>query len=91
VDLVFICDAYHHFEYPQDTLASLRQALRRRGKLVLVEFHREDGRSSEWILRHVRAGQAVFEAEIASAGFRKVRQSGFLRDNYLVVFEKEVR
>jgi SAM-dependent methyltransferase len=91
VDLVFICDTYHHFEYPAETLASLHAALRPRGRLVLVEFHREEGRSSDWILRHVRAGQAVFEAEIARAGFRKVREAAFLRDNYFVVFEKETR
>lgn len=90
-DLVFICDAYHHFEYPGDTLASIRTALRRRGTLVLVEFRREEGQSSEWILRHVRAGQRVFEEEITRAGFRKVREADFLRDNYLVVFEKEGR
>jgi SAM-dependent methyltransferase len=91
VDLVFICDAYHHFEYPNDTLASIRAALRKRGRLVLVEFRREEGQSSEWILRHVRAGQRVFETEIAAAGFRKVGERDFLRDNYFVVFEKKGR
>ncbi|MBK9138983.1 MAG: class I SAM-dependent methyltransferase [Verrucomicrobia bacterium] len=91
VDLVFICDTYHHFEYPAETLASLHAALRPRGRLVLVEFHREEGRSSDWIMRHVRAGQAVFEAEITRAGFRKIRETPFLRENYFVVFEKERR
>ena len=29
VDLAFICDVYHHFEYPHSSLASLHRALRR--------------------------------------------------------------
>lgn len=91
VDLAFVCDAYHHFEYPGETLASIRSALRNRGRLILVEFQRKEGQSSDWILRHVRAGQRGFEGEIIHAGFHKVREASFLRDNYFVIFEKRGR
>jgi hypothetical protein len=45
--------------------------------------------SSEFILNHVRAGQEVFEAEIAAAGFRKVAEEDFLKENYVVRFRKQ--
>ena len=37
---------------------------------------------------HVRAGQEIFTAEIESAGFRKVEESDFLKDNYFLRFRK---
>ena len=88
IDLAFICDVYHHFEYPQSTLASLHRALRPGGEIFLVEFKRIPGVSSEWMLNHVRAGQEVFEAEIEAAGFRKIAQHDFLKENYIVRFRK---
>jgi ubiquinone/menaquinone biosynthesis C-methylase UbiE/intracellular sulfur oxidation DsrE/DsrF family protein len=89
VDVAFICDTYHHFEFPQKTMASLHRALKPGGRLILIDFRREAGKSSEWVLSHVRAGQSVFEREINAAGLRKVMQTDdLLKENYFVVFEK---
>ncbi len=92
IDLAFICDAYHHFEHPQDTLASLRKALKPGGEIALIDFKRIAGESSDWVMGHVRAGQEVFEAEIAAAGFEKTGPvSGPLKDNYFVRFRKAAK
>ena len=89
VDIAFICDTYHHFEFPHKTLASLHRALKPGGRVILVDFKRIEGESSEWILSHVRAGQEVFESEIIEAGFKKVREErDLLQENYFVVFAK---
>jgi predicted methyltransferase len=90
VDLVFLSDVYHHLEQPQKILASIRQALRSDGKLVVVEFDRVKGRSSEFVLKHVRAGQDVFVKEIETAGFRRTSTAKppALKENFFVSFEK---
>ncbi len=89
VDLAFICDTYHHFEFPHKTMTSLHRALKPGGRVVLIDFRREPGRSTDWVLDHVRAGQHVFESEIIAAGFRKVSENAdLLKENYFVVFEK---
>ena len=89
VDLVFICDTYHHFEFPHKTMQSIHRALRPGGQVVLIDFRRIEGQSSDWILGHVRAGQAVFTSEIVAAGFRQIEeQPDLLDESYFIRFEK---
>jgi FkbM family methyltransferase len=88
IDLAFICDTYHHFEFPHKTLASIHQALRPGGKMVVIDFERIEGKSRDWVLNHVRAGQEVFTKEIVSNGFKPVNEKKFLKENYFLVFEK---
>jgi ubiquinone/menaquinone biosynthesis C-methylase UbiE/outer membrane protein assembly factor BamB len=90
IDLAFICDTYHHFEFPSRTMASIHKALRPGGQVVVVDFHRIFSKSRVFILLHVRAGQEVFEKEIVSAGFKKVAEEKIagLKENYFVRFEK---
>jgi ubiquinone/menaquinone biosynthesis C-methylase UbiE len=90
VDLAFVCDVYHHFEYPSSSLASLRRAIRPGGTLVVIDFHRIPGKSSDFILKHVRAGQDVFTAEIEQAGFELVEELAIdgLSENYALRFRR---
>jgi len=89
VDVAFICDTYHHFEFPLKTMNSLHAALKPGGRLFVVDFKRVEGESTDWTMKHVRAGQEVFEAEILSCGFKKVREhSDLLKENYFIEFER---
>src|SRR5262249_2279179 len=90
VDLVFLSDVYHHLEKPEKTLTSIRRALRPDGRLVIIEFDRVEGRSSDFVLKHVRASQAVFRKEIEDAGFWVVPTPDppKLKENFFLRFEK---
>jgi ubiquinone/menaquinone biosynthesis C-methylase UbiE len=89
IDLAFICDTYHHFEFPLKTMRSIHKALKPEGQVILIDFHRTEGVSREWTLGHVRAGQEVFTKEIVEAGFRQVEEvKGMLDESYFVRFEK---
>jgi ubiquinone/menaquinone biosynthesis C-methylase UbiE len=90
LDLVFVCDTYHHFEFPRSMLASLHRALRPGGRLVIVDFERLPGVSREWILNHVRAGKDEVSSEITAAGFTFVDELKVegLSENYLLRFRR---
>lgn len=90
VDVVFICDTYHHFEYPVPTLASIYRAMRPGGQLLIIDFKRIEGESRQWVLDHVRAGEDVTTEEILAAGFEpdESPDAEYLEENYYIRFRK---
>ena len=90
VDLLFVCDVYHHIEYPQVYLDTLLTALRPGGRLVIVEFDKVPGKISQAMMDHVRADKPTLIREVSEAGFVFVGEvEGLpLEENYMVVFEK---
>lgn len=88
LDLAFMCDTYHHVEYPQAYMHSLFQTLRPGATLVLVDMKREDGHSSPGVLRHVRADKATVIAEVEQAGFIFESEIELLIENYYLRFRR---
>lgn len=90
IDLMFICDTYHHFEYPVSTMKSIYAALKPGGQIVLVDFYRIEGITPQWLMEHVRAGEEVFTQEIVDAGFELTNQHypAYLPQNYVLRFRK---
>ena len=88
IDLAFVSNTYHHFEYPQSMLASIHRALRRDGRLIVIDFRRDPRVNSPWVMGHVRASKDTVVREIQAAGFRLVEDKPVLRSNYFLMFKK---
>jgi len=90
VDLVFLCDTYHHLENPRATLASIHRALRPGGQLVVVDFDRSKNPKNDFVQKHVRADRSVFALEVTGAGFQEqpVPEPLPLKENFLMRFRK---
>lgn len=96
LDLVLVCDVYHHFEYPRTMCRSIHSALKKgpkKGRLAVIDFHRDDSkiwsRPKGWVMEHVRGNQEDFRKEIESAGFRLVSNPAIpgITENYCMIFE----
>lgn len=90
VDVLFLCDVYHHLEYPSVYLRSLWQTLRPDGRLIIIDFEKIPGKTSEAMMKHVRQDQATLLAEVSAEGFVLEREvdSVELEENYMLVFRK---
>ena len=88
IDVAFLCDVYHHLEYPKSSMTSLHRALRPGGTVVVVDFERIPGESSEWVLNHVRAGKETVRAEIESFGFDLLEDVDLRESNFGLRFRK---
>jgi ubiquinone/menaquinone biosynthesis C-methylase UbiE len=90
VDLMFICDTYHHFEYPKTVLESIRRVLKPGAEIVIVDFDKIEGETEDWIMEHVRASKEEVTAELTEAGFELVTEHDLpaLEKNYVLRFRK---
>ena len=67
VDLAVLVDVYHEFSEPRKMLASLRRALKPDGRLVLLEFRKED--PAVPIREEHKMSVAVVKQELTADGF----------------------
>jgi len=88
IDLAFLADTYHHFEYPASMLSSIHRSLRSGARLIVIDFRRDPRHSSNWVMGHVRAGKDAVIDEITRAGFRLIDDKALLRTNYYLVFSR---
>ena len=88
VDIVFIADSYHHFEFPRDMLREIKKALKPDGLLMIVDFERIEGLSHPFVLDMVRAGKGTVIDEIRDAGFEAIEDIPMFDDEYVLKFKK---
>jgi predicted methyltransferase len=84
IDLLFMVDVYHELEYPYETLAQVRHALKPGGKVALVEYRLEDpGVMIKTV--HKMSEQQIIK-ELQAAGFKYVKTVSTLPLQHLVIF-----
>lgn len=90
VDVALVLDAYHHFDYPEAMMTSLREALKPGGRIVIVEYHKnEKSMPNGRAMQHIRLTKDEFVKEIEGFGLRAVEVKEFLPEiQWMGVFER---
>ncbi len=86
VDVVFICDTYHHIENRVDYLKRLSKSLKKNGRVVVVDFYKKPLPVGPPSLNHKLSEKTVLE-EFQQAGYHLKQSLDFLPYQYFLEFE----
>jgi tRNA A58 N-methylase Trm61 len=84
VDLELMVDVYHEFSQPQAMLRGLRQALKPGGRLVLLEYRKEDPTIPIRLEHKMTVAEAKMEVE--AEGFTLVKVDESLPRQHILIF-----
>ncbi len=84
VDIIFICDTYHHFKNRVLYLKKLSKNLKDGGRIVIVDFYKKESSIGPPV-KHKISKDKVIE-EFKEAGYRRNRDINFLDYQYFLEF-----
>jgi ubiquinone/menaquinone biosynthesis C-methylase UbiE len=86
VNLVLIVDVYHELAYPFEVMTKVREALKPGGRIVFVEYRKED--PAVRIKEVHKMSVKQLEKEMNAVGLVRVRTVETLPLQHIVIFEK---
>ncbi|HUE24496.1 MAG TPA: class I SAM-dependent methyltransferase [Bryobacteraceae bacterium] len=86
IDLALLVDVYHEFSQPQKMLRKIRASLAPEGRMVLLEYRKEDPQVP--ILPAHKMSVAEVKAEIEPEGFRLEKTLENLPRQHILIFRK---
>ena len=89
MDLILLVDVYHEFSEPQKMLRSIAKALKPDGRLVLLEFRKEDPKVP--IREELKMSIPMVKLELEAEGYKLDRVIDGLPWQHIFVFQKGPR
>ncbi|MGO8785875.1 MAG: class I SAM-dependent methyltransferase [Terriglobia bacterium] len=87
VSLVLMVDVYHELAYPYEVMMNVREALKPGGRVVFVEYRKEDPRVMIKEVHKMSVEQLTKEMTVV--GMARVRTVESLPSQHIVIFEKQ--
>jgi ubiquinone/menaquinone biosynthesis C-methylase UbiE len=86
IDLALLVDVYHEFQHPREMLRSIRRSLKTGGRLVLIEYRKEDATLPIAPTHRLSVAEAM--AEVEPEGFTFDRDLETLPRQHVISFHK---
>ena len=86
IDLAFMVDAYHEFAYPREMMEGIVEALKPGGRVVLLEYRKENPMIMIKPLHKMTQKQVKKELKAVGLKWDKTKQ--FLPEQHFLVFSK---
>ncbi|MBI3854341.1 MAG: class I SAM-dependent methyltransferase, partial [Planctomycetes bacterium] len=86
VDLVLMVDVYHELAFPYEVMTAIRKALKPGGRVVLVEFRKEDPKVP--IKEVHKMSEEQIKKEMAVVGLAHQKTVGTLPWQHIAIFTK---
>jgi ubiquinone/menaquinone biosynthesis C-methylase UbiE len=86
IDLILMVDVYHELQQPQAMLRHMREALKPGGRLVLLEYRKED--PSIPIIYEHKMSVAEAKLELEAEGFKLATVNEVLPRQHILIFVK---
>ena len=88
IDLALMVDAYHEFAYPREMMEGIFQALKPGGRVVLLEYRKENPMIMIKSLHKMTQKQV--KKELQAVGLKWQETKEFLPEQHFLVFSKPV-
>ena len=88
VDLALMVDVYHEFNYPYEMIEGISKALKPNGRLVFVEYRKEDPNVPIKLLHKMTEAQVKREANQPEFGLHWLETIEVLPWQHVIVFER---
>lgn len=91
IDLAIMVDVYHEFEFPYEMMQEISKALKPKGRVVLVEYRKEDPAVPIKLVHKMSEAQAKKEVSRPELNLKWKETIGVLPRQHILVFEKTVK